>query len=240
MKYAIISDLHGNVEALRAVLEYIEAEGCESTLCLGDVVGYNANPQQCVDILRRRRIPTVSGNHDEAVYTGQPWGFNPVALSAALWTREQLSDDALRWLEDLPEEIETSDFVAVHGAPGSRDHYLFTWEEVAPLIPPLEERGHSLCFFGHTHSPGIFAGDGVYAVDDSGEFELEPGKTYFINPGSVGQPRDGDARASFGLYDADRRVYTHVRAAYDIEQAARGVHEAGLPPFLAERLTLGR
>ncbi len=241
MKYAIISDLHANLEALKAVLEIIDRSHVDQIVCLGDVVGYNANPNECVDIVRERDIPTVCGNHD-AVAAGlvDPWGFNPVALSAALWTREALSPSNLQWLKELPDSIEFPDFLAVHGSPTDRDNYLFTWEEILPYIDFLEGHDVRLCFFGHTHYPGIFSADGVYTVGEDSTFPLGEDKTFFINPGSVGQPRDGDPRAAFGLLDTETRIYQLVRAEYNVQSTAHEIIGRGLPSFLAERLFVGR
>ena len=241
MRYAIISDLHANLEALEATLRRIEGLAVDQVVCLGDVVGYNANPNECVDRVREMHIPTVCGNHD-AVACGieEPWGFNPVALHAALWTRDQLSEGNLAWLKELPDSIKFEHFLAAHGSPMDRDCYLFTWEDVVRHLPFLEEQGYRLCFFGHTHSPGIFATDGLYTVDSDSKFDLGGTKTFFINPGSVGQPRDGDPRAAFGLYDSEKNEYEQVRVEYDIRKAADRIVEAGLPSFLGERLFLGR
>jgi diadenosine tetraphosphatase ApaH/serine/threonine PP2A family protein phosphatase len=241
VKYAIISDVHANLEALGLVLAKIDEAGVDRIICLGDVVGYNANPNECVDLIRERNIPTVCGNHDAAIRgTEEPWGFNPIALSAAMWAREQLSPVNLAWLRALPDSLLLDDFVAAHGSPVDRDAYLFTWEDAQPQVPAVAELDRDLCFFGHTHCPGIFSADGMYAVDADSRFELGEGKVFLINVGSVGQPRDGDPRAAFGLYDSEARVYEQVRVAYPVEETARRVLEAGLPGFLAERLFLGR
>lgn len=241
MRYAIISDIHANLEALETSLKKIDESGVDHIICLGDVVGYNASPNECANLIREREIPTIMGNHDAvACLLEEPWGFNPVALAAALWTREQLSDVNLEWLQGLPGQIRTQHFLAVHGAPGDRDMYLFSWEDVIPHLPVMNDNGCSLCLFGHTHTPGIFSADGVYTVEEDGKFELGGGKAFFINPGSVGQPRDGDPRAAFGILDTDKNVYEQVRVSYPVEMAYSRVLEAGLPPFLAERLTLGR
>jgi predicted phosphodiesterase len=241
LKYAIISDLHANLEALTTVLKVIEDIRVDRIICLGDVVGYNASPNECIDIVREREIPTICGNHD-AVACGieEPWGFNPVALSAALWTRESLTPDNLNWLKELPDATQFDSFLAVHGAPADRDTYLFSWEDILPHVPYVEERKCDLCFFGHTHCPGIFSTDGMYTVDDNSKFALGDQKLFFVNPGSVGQPRDCDPRASFGLLDSEEREFELVRMDYPIEQAAARIIEAGLPPFLAERLKRGR
>ncbi len=241
LRYAIISDIHANLEAFEAVLERIDVLGVDQIVCLGDVVGYNANPNECANLVREREIPTIMGNHDAvACLLEEPWGFNPVALAAALWTREQLSEENLAWLQGLPGQIRTEHFMAVHGAPGDRDMYLFGWEDISAHLPFLEESGSRLCLFGHTHTPGIFSADGVYTVDDEGKFFLTGEKAFFINPGSVGQPRDGDPRAAFGLLDTEKNEYEQGRVSYPVERAYARVIEAGLPPFLAERLTMGR
>jgi predicted phosphodiesterase len=241
LRYAIISDIHANLEAFCAVLEKIESYGVDQIVCLGDVVGYNASPNECSDILRERNILTVLGNHD-AVACGleEPWGFNPVALQAAMWTRNNLSDDNLEWLRSLPDVLNFEHFAAVHGAPKNRNTYLFTWEDILPHLSFLEEQNCRICFMGHTHSPGIFSTDGVYSVDDDSKFALGNGKNFFINPGSVGQPRDSNPHAAFGILDTDENVFEQVRVKYPIEKAAKRVVEAGLPQFLAERLALGK
>lgn len=241
MRYALISDIHANLEALRVVLDKIDTLAVDEIVCLGDVVGYNATPNECIEIVWKRGIVTICGNHD-AVACGleEPWGFNPIALAAALWTRETLSEHNLRWLQSLPDSKLFDDFLAVHGAPGNRNTYLFGWEDIFPHLSYLEEQDCSLCFFGHTHCPGIFSTDGVYTVDSNSKFLLGKGKSFFINPGSVGQPRDSDPRAAFGLLDTETMEYEQVRVTYPIKQAADRIIEAGLPQFLAERLYLGR
>lgn len=241
MRYAVISDIHSNLEAFEKVLAKIEEMGTDRTICLGDVVGYNANPNECVDLVRSMGIPTICGNHD-AVACGleEPWGFNPVALSAAMWTRESLRKDNLEWLRGLPDVQKFDSILAVHGSPSNRNSYLFTWEDVLPHLPYLEDQECRLCFFGHTHSPGIFSKDGVYTVDNESKFSLGEGRAFFVNPGSVGQPRDGDPRASFGVVDTETNEYELIRVSYPVKQAAEKVTKQNLPAFLAERLFLGR
>lgn len=241
LRYAIISDLHANLEAVQAVLTKIDALGVDQVVCLGDVVGYNANPNECVEIIREREIPTVCGNHD-AVACGleEPWGFNPIALSAALWTRDHLEPENQQWLRQLPVNRSFDHFLASHGTPMDRDPYLFTWEDALPYFDYVAQLNHRLCFFGHTHCPAIFSGDGMYALDSESKFLLNDDKIFFINPGSVGQPRDGDPRASFGLLDTEQKVYELVRVEYPVEKAAERIMASKLPNFLAQRLFLGR
>lgn len=215
MKYAIISDLHANLEATLAVLDKIGEIGVDQIVCLGDVVGYNANPNECVDLMRDRKIPTICGNHD-AVACGleEPWGFNPIALSAAKWTRDTLTDSNIDWLRNLPDNLKFDNFLAVHGSPTNRNSYLFTWEDILPHTACVAERECSLCFFGHTHVPVIFSEDGVYNLDDKSKFSLGEEKMFFVNPGSVGQPRDGDPRAAFGILDTEASSYELIRLHY--------------------------
>ena len=223
------------------MFEYLDGIGVNRVVNLGDVVGYNANPNECCDLMRERNIPTICGNHD-AVACGldEPTGFNPVALTAALWTREKLREDNLEWLRGLPATHRFNSTLAVHGSPRDRDTYLFGWEEVIPEIWAVEEQGCECCFFGHTHSPGIFGRNGVYTVDNNSKFSLGTGDVYFVNPGSVGQPRDGDARSAFGFFDTESREYEQVRINYPVKQAATKITNEGLPSILAERLFLGR
>ena len=244
MKYAIMSDIHANLQALIAVLDQIDMIGVDQTVCLGDVVGYNGNPNECVELVRERQIPTICGNHDAvACGASEPWGFNPVALAAAIWTRENLKAVNLDWLRSLPNTRRFEHFLAVHGSPMDRDTYMFTWEDVVPHLNFLREQNVTVCFFGHTHCPGIFSADSSRSIDtfdDVTRFILEEHETFLINPGSVGQPRDGDRRAAFGLFDTDTHEYELVRVPYPIKLAAEKVIEVGLPQFLAERLSLGR
>jgi len=241
LRYAIISDLHANLPALTAVLDEIDRVGVDRIVCLGDVVGYNANPNECVKIIRERQIPTLCGNHDAvACGTADPWGFNPIALAAALWTRQNLEPSHLAWLRGLPDSQRFPDFLAVHGSPTNRDIYLFGWEDAMPQMNFLRSQSISLCFFGHTHCPGIFSMDGVYTIKNGAGLVLGEDDVFLVNPGSVGQPRDGDPRAAYGIFDTETREFQLARVAYPVEQAAGRIIEAGLPQFLAERLSLGR
>lgn len=241
MLYAIISDIHANLDAFEVVLDAIDARGVDQTVCLGDVVGYNPNPNECADIIRNREIPTICGNHD-AVACGRedPLGFNPVAQAAAEWTRDALREDNRAWLRELPDSRVFSDFFAAHGSPGNRDQYLFSWQDIVPHVLVLEQHDLNLCFFGHTHNAGIFTPAGMGELDETGAFTVEEGKFVFINPGSVGQPRDGDPRAGFGFYDSDTGRFEQVRLEYPIEKTAERIADSGLPVFLGDRLYLGR
>ena len=241
MLYAIISDIHANIEALDAVFKNIDDSGAECVVCLGDVVGYNATPNECVEKIAERGIQTILGNHD-AVGCGieEPWGFNPVALTAAVWTREQLSEESLEWLRGLPDALNYGPFVAAHGAPKNHNTYVFAWEDILPHVYFMDEQNCNICFVGHTHTPAVFSTDGSFALGKEKRVTLEQDRIYFINPGSVGQPRDDDKRAAYGLLDTETMTFELKRVEYDVDRAAKRVREAQLPRFLAERLVLGR
>ncbi len=242
MQIAVITDIHANIEALTVVLENIESRGADAIVCLGDLVGYNANPNECVEEIRRREIPCVMGNHD-AVACGieEPWGFNEVARHAAIWTRQTLTDDNIEFLRGTPENQRIQEeFLGVHGSPQDRDMYLFSWHEVYSQFPYLDSFGVRSCFFGHTHFPGIYNEEGLCSVDETGSFTLDSNGRFFINPGSVGQPRDNNPRAAYLMYDTDTMRVRFIRVEYDISKAADKILRSGLPKFLADRLVLGR
>jgi len=242
VQIAVITDIHANIEALNVVLEDIDRRGTDQIVCLGDLVGYNANPNECVEEIRNRRIPCVMGNHD-AVACGieEPWGFNEAARHAAIWTRETLTDDNISFLRDTPQNQRVpGNFIGVHGSPQDRDMYLFSWAEVHAQFPYLEAFGVKSCFFGHTHFPGIYNEQGLCSVDETGGLTLENNSRFFINPGSVGQPRDNDPRAAYLMFDTDAMRVRFLRLEYDITKAADKILRNGLPRFLADRLVLGR
>ncbi|MCK5557221.1 MAG: metallophosphoesterase family protein, partial [Candidatus Hydrogenedentes bacterium] len=242
VKIAVISDIHANFEALDRVLLEIAERNVDTIMCLGDIVGYNADPNPCVHTVKESGIPSLLGNHD-AVACGleEPWGFNAVALTAALWTRNQLTEENTVFIRELPDkQLLDSAFLAVHGAPSDRDMYLFSMEDIRPEFDYLRQHGVSLCFFGHTHCQGIFSENGPCGPGEDGHFRLEESELFFVNPGSVGQPRDGDARAAFAIYDAEVRDVELIRVEYDKKTTADKISQAGLPLFLAERLMMGR
>lgn len=239
MKYAVISDIHSNLEALSRVLEETDKIGVDEVICLGDIVGYGASPNECVEMLRLRKIESVMGNHDVvACGKKEPVNFNPAARDAVLWTRSKLTDDNAKFLGVLPDAGETGDFLAVHGAISDPDMYILSDYDAVPEFELMEK--HSLCFFGHTHVRIYYTliEDGVRRSFNN-EFSVNQEAKYLINPGSVGQPRDRDPRASFLIYDDDERIVKFIRLEYDIESAQRKILEAGLDGKLADRLSFG-
>jgi predicted phosphodiesterase len=238
--YAVISDIHGNLEALEAVLRDVPEE-VETIHCLGDVIGYGANPDECCDIVRELEMPTISGNHDLAVtdlQTDLNW-FNPTAAAAVLWTRDHLSGQNAEFLRTRPRMMQSDDALFVHGSVRDPDEYIINRvsaeENLAILRSEYPDVG--ICFFGHTHVKAVSPSPNG-AMLGGHTLDLRFGGPYLVNPGSVGQPRDGDAFASYVVGDGERVLYRFVE--YDIKKAQDKIRAAGLPNMLADRLAIGR
>lgn len=240
MRFAILSDLHANLEATEAVLADAEARGCDRFVCLGDVVGYNANPHECVAIIQKMNCPIVKGNHDEqASLAESSRDFNALAEAAINWTRANLTSGDKAWLRDLPPSRQVDDFTIVHATLDMPNQWGYVFNSL-DAAASFTCQHTSLCFFGHTHVAGAFVrDDGVERIRVE-KLTIEPGKKYFINAGSVGQPRDGDWRAAYCIYHADKDYVEQRRVKYDIGATQKKIMEAGLPRLLAERLELGR
>jgi predicted phosphodiesterase len=246
VRYLIVSDLHGNWQALEAVVREA-AGGYDQALCCGDLVGYGAEPNPVVDWVRANCAVVVRGNHDRAS-TGQEdleW-FNPVARAAALWTTENLTPANIEYVRGLPKgPIVLDGFEVLHGSAFDEDEYVLAVGEARQAFGYLESR---LAFFGHTHVQGGFIWNhsrvetilGASARSGRQEMEIDPECAYLVNPGSVGQPRDGDPRAAYALYDSGTRMVTYCRTLYDVAAAQEKIREAGLPSVLADRLSVGR
>jgi diadenosine tetraphosphatase ApaH/serine/threonine PP2A family protein phosphatase len=246
MRRLIVADIHSNFDALSAVLA--EAEGrFDEIICCGDVAGYGANPNQVIQWARENCSTIVRGNHDRAcAASDRLMDFNERAGAAVLWTREQLTDENRLWLANLPlGPLFYDDYELAHGSPLDEDEYLVVSYDIAPLGAVLMR---PVCFVGHTHVQGGWewtpGGLRQLPAPVAGErervFELAGGRMRLFNPGSVGQPRDHDPRAAFALWDTDRRTISLCRVAYDVGAAQSRILEAGLHPWLAERLALGR
>jgi len=222
MKIGLISDVHGNLVALESVLERLNH--CDSIFCAGDVVGYYPYPNEVIETFRSNSIKSVMGNHDFAVITGDFFGFNPQAEVAGKWTRKRLSDDNLEWLMNLPLSIETEWFNIYHGIPAedirALDEYVFPDD---PRIRYSLEELEKNVVVGHTHL----------------QFIVKHRGWFFVNPGSVGQPRDRDPRSAFAIYDTESGKIEFKRVKYDIEEVYNAVLKAGLPEFLGKRLFNG-
>ena len=241
-----MSDLHANREALDAVVR--EASGrYDQAICCGDLVGYGADPNPVTEWVRDHCAVVVRGNHDRASsgLDDLEW-FNPVARAAAVWTLENLSDGNAEYIRSLPQgPILVDGFQVVHGSPYDEDEYVLAAVEAGQAFGYLESR---LAFFGHTHVQGgfIWNHSRVETIartsvrTDRQLMEIDPQCAYLVNPGSVGQPRDGDPRAAYAVYDSDAHMLTYYRAVYDVEKAQSRIREVGLPPILADRLSVGR
>ncbi len=242
MKFAIIADIHANLEALEVVLEDARQQRVTHYACLGDVVGYNANPKECLDIIRSMNMPCVKGNHDE--YCSQDEhleGFNPHAAEAVEWTRSKLSAEDRAWLRDLKYHRLVANFSIVHAtldAP-KRWGYVFPSDKFAAAAS-FTYQNTGVCFFGHTHVPVAFIRDSVVRGGTYSKFRVETGRKYFINVGSVGQSRDGVAKATYAIYDLDDGSVELRRLDYDIPKTQAKIIAAGLPQRLADRLAEGR
>jgi diadenosine tetraphosphatase ApaH/serine/threonine PP2A family protein phosphatase len=240
MRCAILGDIHANLQALQAVLA--DAHECECTEfhCLGDVVGYNANPSECLQLVRSLPGVCVLGNHDEAAAgDGSLQHFSPLAAASLEWTRAQLSEDQKRWLTALRPVRQIRRFTLVHATLDSPGSWAYVRTPSAAELNFSCQRT-SAAFFGHTHVPGMFVqGDGGEHFLQEEGMRLPEGRKIFVNAGSVGQPRDGDWRASYLIHDEESGGLWLRRVEYDIDGARQSILKAGLPVRLAERLLSG-
>jgi len=242
MRYGVISDIHGNLEAFRAVLDDLDGETVDDYLFVGDLIGYGADPKECIKILRDLDpVIMVTGNHEwgllgktEASY------FNELAQRAVLWTKKLLNDDEIRYLESFPLTHEDEKMTLVHGTLNSPEefYYVFDTEDAYVTMNLMK---NCLCFIGHSHVPGIFISDDskITCLEDM-DTRIDNQRKYLVNVGSVGQPRDGDYRASYAVYDDEELTIKIKRVDYDVQKAQEKILKAGLPPKLAYRLSEGR
>ena len=250
MRALIVSDIHSNLEALNAVLA--SAPEHDVVWNLGDLVGYAANPNEVIDRIQESKSISIRGNHDRACTSAvENDDFSLMADRAVRWTRSVLTGQHLQWLESLPAgplSPSANGVSCVHGSPVHEDEYLISADEAGVAFRAAQAR---ITFFGHTHMQVGFATDGedlftlqpLYSSDeeaDDYELPLRRGFRYLLNPGSLGQPRDGDWRAAFAVYDQERALFTWHRAPYDVTKTQASIRRAGLPDFLADRLSAGR
>ncbi|MHC4598946.1 MAG: metallophosphoesterase family protein [Planctomycetota bacterium] len=241
MKYGIFGDIHGNFEALEAVVEQLKSHGVEKFICVGDIVGYGANPVECVNLVRELCSVVVAGNHDFATIEKLNIDFfNSYAREAVVWTRKQISQEHTDYLAglNLVEKIE-DEMTVVHGSlnfPEMFD-YIQTSYDAHLSLQSLDTQ---ICFLGHSHVPVSFFQKKTVSYSMESEFKLEEGQNALVNVGSVGQPRDENPEACYAVYDSDEKLILVLRTPYDIDLAGRKILEAGLPEILAERLRYGR
>jgi diadenosine tetraphosphatase ApaH/serine/threonine PP2A family protein phosphatase len=247
MRYLILTDIHANLEALDTCLEDAHGRNYQHTLVLGDLVGYGGDPNAVIErVLELKPTAIVRGNHDK-VASGleQAEGFNAVAKSAARWTFDVLTPEYRKWLVDLPEgPTVVDDLIEIcHGSPFDEDAYIF---DELDAVRALRVAGRPLCLFGHTHYPVSFelSGEAIESIGGPAAAEahvqIRDGCKYLINPGSVGQPRDGDPRAAYAIVDTTVRRVELFRTRYPVEAAQAKIIDAGLPEVLAQRLAVGR
>lgn len=245
MRYLILSDIHANLQALEAVLDDASSPGWDRVVFLGDLVGYGADPNAVVDRVRDLSpAAVIRGNHDKAACgLDDGSGFNNVARFAASWTHDELTDANRDYLRALPSGPVALDaiFEICHGAPFDEDYYIFSGDDA---VRAMDASSRPLCLFGHTHVPMAFQKSqqrlGGFAPQGDTDLELREGAVFLINPGSVGQPRDGDPRAAYAVLDEEARVLTLRRVEYPVSAAQRRILDAGLPASLANRLGIGR
>jgi predicted phosphodiesterase len=245
VKSLVVSDLHSNPEALTAVFRHVQRKKLNQIICLGDFVGYGAQPNQVLDMMRnvRRRKLYVRGNHDR-VAAGIDDGstFNETARVAALWNRDHLSPPNKTFVRALRAGPLVEDGILYcHGSPHDEDEYIFTENQAARVLMKCDA---PIILYGHTHLPALYSIDETSRVRGGwirgeGIVKLEPGLRYMINPGSVGQPRDRNPSASFAIFDSTRRTVQFLRVEYEIEKTRNAILKAGLPRILADRLLHG-
>jgi len=241
MKYAILGDIHSNLEALQAVLDHSKTQDCTHYVSLGDIVGYGPNPKECLDIVRNLNCPVVMGNHDE--YCGSVLdltGFNPMASEAIKWTRNQLSEADREWLRSLKYSHIVESFTVVHATLDLPEKWAYVFDKLAAAASMNYQRT-PVCFNGHTHVPVAFirtavgVQGGMYT-----KIKIEIGKKYFINAGSIGQPRDRNTAAAYVIYDLASNLVELHRVVYDFHITQQKIRKAGLPESLADRLEYGK
>jgi diadenosine tetraphosphatase ApaH/serine/threonine PP2A family protein phosphatase len=240
MRLAIISDIHANLEAFEAVLADARENKCTDFVCLGDVVGYNANPHECVDRVREMDCPIVKGNHDEqASLLESSRDFNEMAEAAIQWTRDHLTEEDKDWLRGLKLQQQVRDFTIVHATLDTPEQWGYVFNNL-DAAASFTYQHTTVCFFGHTHVPMGFIRDEGVQRQRIDKLRIDSAKKYFINVGSVGQPRDGDWHAAYCIYHIESNVVEQRRVKYDVATAQKKIIDAGLPRLLAERLAIGR
>ena len=240
MRLVIFSDVHGNLEALEALIQCCDDVGAERVICLGDIVGYGADPNACITKIRKFADIVIAGNHDRAaVRLEDRRFFNPVALWAIRWTRSRLTAPHADYLRECPISHQADGALFVHASPYEPDawHYIFTADDARQGLACADSE---LVFVGHTHKASVFCERNGKATAGEGVVQVQASKRYLVNVGSVGQPRDGDARAAFAVWDQEAAELRLCRVAYDIAAAQAKIRKALLPDFLAERLAIGR
>lgn len=238
--YAVLSDIHANLEALTVVLEDAKAMGVTHYVCLGDIVGYNASPIECLNLIRSLNCVSVCGNHDHyCLLNDELKGFHPIAADAVGWTRKQLNDDQKGYLASLKLVERVDNFTIVHSTLDMPEMWGYVFENLEAEAS-FNYQVTALCFYGHTHVPMAFEKGFDFTGGTYSKLKLKMGRKYFVNTGSIGQPRDGDPRASYAVYYMENKEIELRRIPYDVALTQDKIRKAGLPEHLANRLALGR
>ena len=243
-RYAIIADIHSNIEGLTSVLAKLKKEDVDEIICLGDIAGYNASPSECIDTVFDICSHTIRGNHDRFILGEIPEGLRQGIIDATRWGRKNVSDDQIQKLTRCPDTQIIDDlFLIVHGSPRNRDEYLLNQETIQKSLRTMRSKfaGLDVCFYGHTHIPCLVGNNEmIVEFKERKTVQLERLTTYLINPGSSGQPRDGCALAACGIFDSSEWTMTYLRVEYDVKSAQDKVLASGLEPWFADRLEVGR
>ncbi len=235
MAIAVISDIHGNLEALSTALGYIDEQGIKEIYCLGDIVGYGPNPNECIEIVRQRCKVVLMGNHDyAAIGMARIEYFNQFAKMATYWTMDRLSKENQEFLKQLPFMHQTDMMIFVHSSPSNPSHWYYILS-IEDARMEMESFKQNVCFIGHSHVPVVFTKDKALKSDT----KIEQNQKYIVNVGSIGQPRDGDPRLSFAIFEPGDGSLKYIRLNYNIDKTYQKIIKSGLPTFLAERLLKG-
>ena len=242
MLYGICSDIHSNATAFKAVLESMRDNGVERKVCLGDIVGYGVDTDECVDLVRENMDFCLIGNHDSvAVKNESSEGFNPYAKQAIEWTQKHLSKESVAYIRSLPYIHEENDICFVHASPLSPADWVYV-TDLEDALNAFDHFSERYCFVGHTHSPVIIASRpmAIPKILDEYEYVIANTERLLVNVGSVGQPRDRDPRACWCLLDTETKCVRLIRVEYDIRETQSRMKKQGLPSFLIDRLSVGR
>lgn len=232
MQIAILSDIHSNLPALEAIFSYLKSHNIEKIFCLGDIVGYGPFPNECIELVRQKCFRTISGNHDLAQLKKIPIkNFNKMGKKTLLWTEKIITEENKKFLETLPLNVIWQNLTFVHASPLNPENfqYIFTYQEAEEAFRGFKT---SICFIGHTHIPALIS-------EDLSSTKLEHEKRFIINVGSVGQPRDGIPKTSFGIFDTKEWMYQNIRLEYDIQKTIDALKKFKLPSILSRRLIIG-
>lgn len=239
-KYAIMGDIHGNLEALETVVKDAREQGVNSFVCVGDVVGYNANPAECLELIKELKCVTVRGNHDHYCSHDECLDdFHPLAANVVDWTRHQLTPEQIDWLRQLRMVCIVDGFTIVHSTLDMPEKWGYVFDTLEANAN-FTYQSTSVCFHGHTHVPIVYERQDLVRKEPLTKLKITLGKKYFINVGSVGQPRDGDPRSAYAIYDVKNKLVELRRLPYDIAKTQEKIRKVHLPERLAKRLEAGK